>query len=890
MLLRNATLVLSRHPLNHLQIGPEQLVLCSSSIAARQQGVPPQTTDDLARRILERARLTVASDGEVMRTVSAVLEDQGVTQDPMGMAGVLLPIINRLFRSGGDLRRLEAAGERPAFVTRIAIETRQRLDRLMLVAAADAIARAVECEPPRVPLCVFGFPRLNHMDLVMIDVMAGDGSRIYLPFSEGMKLFEEADIAARYLSERGWSVQYPEDLPRNVGQVAADRFLRVPHTHCSVQARSYPTMAAEVRGVLHEIKAGIAEGRFKASEAVIVTRSEQTYGPMVTEVAHEYGIPIRMQYAATVADSRFGQWLNSLLEVCLAGEYPFEATARLVHHPLSARLKGENWSEERWQEARSLHARGQHEWQTLGIDTEVMLNQESATRYEWYTHIRDFLHKLEAGKLAGERAQDADAYSQLMDILAELSLPTEEVVERKVYFAQIRDAMRATSVLAFPGRVGVDFHTPLSLFGATVPHIFVLGSAEGMLPQSVRDDSYLDYHERARLAELGAIELESAALTVRRENLSFYSLLLSAEKSLTFTYPRLMGTNAVLPSPFLDRLGAMVEERGDTEEVVASESEYLAAMLCDSATESDKYAQRARHAWATVLHREAGGSLDSHTGHIGVPFAWESHTFSAQQITCFGQCPYRWFGAYLLRIGEPEEADDDLAPATKGKLFHEVLSRSIRATRNAPDVRRAILARLESEFDAVARDDTWATRAAGWRSRRPELLAQLQRAVEGADFLMEGARPDRTELDFNATWHGLRVRGRIDRIDRIGDNRYIVDYKTSSAKPSGVKDESGKLKLDVQLPLYMAVTGAAGGYYYSLTNAKNLIEYALPGSRSGMFDEAPLQRLAAGLTVSLTEGRYAVEPDDGMHACTYCEMDLVCRRGPHLQRKPEPAG
>lgn len=117
----------------------------------------------------------------------------------------------------------------------------------------------------------------------------------------------------------------------------------------------------------------------------------------------------------------------------------------------------------------------------------------------------------------------------------------------------------------------------------------------------------------------------------------------------------------------------------------------------------------------------------------------------------------------------------------------------------------------------------------------------------------------------------------------------VKDYKTSSSKPKGVKNEKGVAKIDVQLPLYLyaaqtqivsgAETETVTGHYYSLTRReKRILGHADP-------DEAALDALAERVKGHLAEGSFPVDPDTDDYACTHCEFDRVCRNGPRIIRK-----
>lgn len=141
------------------------------------------------------------------------------------------------------------------------------------------------------------------------------------------------------------------------------------------------------------------------------------------------------------------------------------------------------------------------------------------------------------------------------------------------------------------------------------------------------------------------------------------------------------------------------------------------------------------------------------------------------------------------------------------------------------------------------------------------------------------------ETKFTGEWYGLKVTGSIDRIDRTPQGLVLLDYKTSSQAPPGVKDESGKANIDIQMSLYTHVASTAlfpgetvhDAYYYSVTKGKKI-------SKTKPSEET-LQAIAEKIKNYLQKGYYPVEPDINQEACRYCAYDLVCRKGVRQSRK-----
>ncbi len=173
-----------------------------------------------------------------------------------------------------------------------------------------------------------------------------------------------------------------------------------------------------------------------------------------------------------------------------------------------------------------------------------------------------------------------------------------------------------------------------------------------------------------------------------------------------------------------------------------------------------------------------------------------------------------------------------------------------------------------------------------WEAQRAEHLKILRLAIEGPDFLQEGAEVLALEKRFEGEWYGLKVSGIVDRVDRTAEGLVLIDYKTSSSTPTGPKNEEGKTRLDIQLPLYMQTAAqslfpddtVAGAYYYSLTKGKIL-------KKAKMDDSAPILAFVERVKEHLKDGSYPVDPDTELTACEFCDYDLVCRKGQRLGRK-----
>ena len=249
----------------------------------------------------------------------------------------------------------------------------------------------------------------------------------------------------------------------------------------------------------------------------------------------------------------------------------------------------------------------------------------------------------------------------------------------------------------------------------------------------------------------------------------------------------------------------------------------------------------------------------------------EERRFSVSELGDLARCGFRWWSRSVLGLREPEEGEP---PTLIGSLYHRALEVAARHAGPGDDVRRGVLENLEAAFEEAERELEMA-RVRGWIHWREVYLAQLERAIRAEDFALPGAEVAQTEARFAGEWQGFEVVGRVDRIDRTPEGLVFVDYKSSASAP----------KPDLQLSVYREAAAAAlfpgepvrDAYYYSLRRAER-IKAKEPGAEA-------LAGMAEEISTNLEEGR--LPPDVLQRPCAFCEFDLVCRRGPRLDRKEE---
>lgn len=248
------------------------------------------------------------------------------------------------------------------------------------------------------------------------------------------------------------------------------------------------------------------------------------------------------------------------------------------------------------------------------------------------------------------------------------------------------------------------------------------------------------------------------------------------------------------------------------------------------------------------------------------------HIMSASQAEAYQKCPRQFALERRLRIRPPDEN-----PYIRfGLLIHQVLQRcgedSLRRGERGLDLPRAL-----EELDAglAALDFGTPVLNQAWRDRGAKLLGLLEerwQAERGEAVRFE----DKVETELN----GVTWRGRIDRVDRMGNGTLrVVDYKTSK-NPMTHRDAGVALQL--------------GFYMWALfrsdpDNRVSAAEFWHPlcekGSWKRSFDPANLEEVVKRLdeiaqAIVYESAELAPWPPKPSQECGRCSVRSLCPAWP----------
>ena len=472
--------------------------------------------------------------------------------------------------------------------------------------------------------------------------------------------------------------------------------------------------------------------------------------------------------------------------------------------------------------------------------------------------------------------------------------------------------------------------------GLDLDLVVVLGLAEGSFPATVRDDSLLPDHERARTAG----ELGLRADRVERQHRHLLGALAGARRQV-LCVPRgdLRRSVERVPSRWVLELAselagqrwwpadlhaateawvthvASFDAGLRTMAVPATGQEHrLRALLASggSLTASDDAPTRAGHAVITARRSAGFTRFDGNLEGLGVPSPVDSVT-SPTRLERWASCPHAHLVQDLLKAPPVENPEDNLmiTALDKGSLIHHILEDFLGEVLARPEAKRpgsfdawtpVDRARLQ-EIGEQRCDDLAAQGLTGrpifWKRDRRRILADLHRFLDEDQRhrAASGTVPVAVELGFGfdgelpavdvplPDGRTLRVRGRADRLDRAADGTlHVVDYKTGKADSYKQLSEADPIAggTRLQLPLY----GMAGRVADGHRDAPIRAEYWFPTTR-GKFARigydvtddvlAETQSTLAVIVEGIESGVFPPHPDGNATffyiACHVCDPD-----------------
>ncbi len=397
------------------------------------------------------------------------------------------------------------------------------------------------------------------------------------------------------------------------------------------------------------------------------------------------------------------------------------------------------------------------------------------------------------------------------------------------YIKILKSGFTAAEISLIPPKADAVFIGDIASTANTGSDILFAVSLTGGVPKTSSDTSLLTDGEIAVLERVNLdISPKIRQVNMRRREQTALNICAFREE-LFLSYPAHQGGEECVASEIIDYAGkAFSTPRGAVLEKVKIRDTFqgLAKYYCSEKLPALKklnsvlagtvykvLEDNGFKAEADFALRQPRKSSVSFGRELFVTYDYVSPT----ALETYYSCPYRNFMQQGLKLQEREEGA--MRPLDTGNFIHAVLQKlapAISTCETADEAR----ARADREARKLLSTGAYSSLTDSKRGQytADELIKEAGEVCAGmyeqlANSKFEVERTEwRCEIMLDG---GVRVNGRVDRVDGCGDMVRIIDYKTGTVDSSATKYYTGQ---KLQLPLYLTAASAGrravGAYYF----------------------------------------------------------------------------
>jgi len=243
---------------------------------------------------------------------------------------------------------------------------------------------------------------------------------------------------------------------------------------------------------------------------------------------------------------------------------------------------------------------------------------------------------------------------------------------------------------------------------------------------------------------------------------------------------------------------------------------------------------------------------------------------SASSVEALRNCPYQFFGRVMLGLREPQELETEIDKREYGNWLHSVLHRFHTARQEGTACDDASLLREAAAAEPAPSAEEFLPFAAGFDSFAQRYLDWLAKTeAQGQRYLMGEAA---LSVEPFGELGGLKLEGRLDRVDEAQQGPVLIDYKTGSAQ--GLEERVAEPLEDTQLAVYAVLRPAHKAGYLALDDKDGIT----------FIEHKDVNESAAALVVGLGEDLKAMRDGASLpalgegSACDFCTMRGLCRK------------
>ena len=368
--------------------------------------------------------------------------------------------------------------------------------------------------------------------------------------------------------------------------------------------------------------------------------------------------------------------------------------------------------------------------------------------------------------------------------------------------------------------------------------LYILGACDGSLPNYKNDCGMITDKEITMLGSKNLLN-PTIGFVNKKAKYSLFELCLLPTKKLVISYPALSNGEASSPSEVFSAISSCLSVDGKKMPLylVSSELDYIRAkkfgfdvdkfsyeyvfggktnaMNLATKNNTNSLCVSLKNNLIKKAEIKRNGTFDADS------LFFAKGTFSVSQIEKYFACPYAHFVAYGLRLSEREKFG--LENVDIGNFLHLVAEKFVGyLMQNNYEISQA---QKEQIISNVLSTELMQTEGKLEQVRIHSLKNEANRLCDNIlkQIGISKFKPTFVEKTFvsNATYEGLKLRGKIDRIDQANDFFVVFDYKTGKSEFSFRDVYFGnKIQILAYQSVLESLTGLipVGAYYIPIKN------------------------------------------------------------------------
>ncbi len=235
-------------------------------------------------------------------------------------------------------------------------------------------------------------------------------------------------------------------------------------------------------------------------------------------------------------------------------------------------------------------------------------------------------------------------------------------------------------------------------------------------------------------------------------------------------------------------------------------------------------------------------------------------TWSASSLKEFLECKRKYYLNHILKI---KEHNISLKPRgyELGNIVHDSLEEYYKQDKRGYEILLSIFNKYRSENPFLNLD------LEIWKRKLKDFINQEEKRFE------KGYKIIALEKPFLCEYEGVKLQGKIDRIDVLADEYFVIDYKTSSNLKISTK-RTFENATDFQLEFYFLAlenlynSNNINTFYYDLYNMQLLEEVALNEKLE----------LLKSIICGFKTTSVSFDKCENNQTCQYCVYKVICNK------------